>query len=220
MRRWVAWLSLLLLVCGGAAAQAPDWTVCDRAAEVTEQRFGLPSGLLASIGLVESGRPDPQRQQVPWPWTVQAEGTGRFLPDAATAADAVADLQRRGVTSIDVGCFQVNLYWHKGAFATLAEAFDPYANAAAAASFLLSLRGQSGSWDGAVAAYHSATVALGQPYRDRVLAAWHRDDDAPPELQTPGLQMVVWRPATTLHVWGPAPLGTAPAMIVIAAPSR
>jgi hypothetical protein len=78
-----------------------------------------------------------------------------------------------------VGCFQVNLLHHPFAFATLDEAFDPAANARYAAHFLVDLHSRFGTWPAAVAAYHSATQRLGEPYRDAVLSAWRSGGDAP-----------------------------------------
>ena len=72
---------------------------------------------------------------------------------------------------MDVGCFQVNLLHHPAAFANLEEAFNPLANARYAARFLTTLRANTGTWDLAVGQYHSATPAIGEPYRERVMAA-------------------------------------------------
>ncbi|HJO71542.1 MAG: hypothetical protein QF450_07035 [Rhodospirillales bacterium] len=58
-------------------------------------------------------------------------------------------LSARGVRNIDVGCMQVNLLYHKDAFATLEEAFEPASNAAYAARFLKDLYATSGSWSAA-----------------------------------------------------------------------
>ena len=48
----------------------------------------------------------------------------------------VRALQLRGVRAIDVGCFQVDLFYHPCAFANLDDAFDPDANAFVAARIL------------------------------------------------------------------------------------
>src|SRR3546814_15246449 len=69
-----------------------------------------------------------------------AEGRGRFLPSKAAAIEEVRRLQARGIRNIDVGCLQVNLHYHPDAFASLETAFDPEANAAYAADFLVRLR--------------------------------------------------------------------------------
>lgn len=165
-------LAWLLAVPGAqAGAQAGD---CEAAAGRAEQRFGIPPGLLAAIGVVESGRTDATGRRIAWPWSVQAESTGRLLPSAADAVRWVEQRQLDGVRSIDVGCFQVNLMHHPGAFASLAQAFDPDANAAVAAAFLVMLHGRLGGWEAAVGAYHSGLPDRGPPYMRRVYATWQQ----------------------------------------------
>ncbi len=153
----------------GHAQVAPD---CGTAARATEQASGLPDRLLLAIGRAESGRYDPAtRTTMPWPWTVNAQGIGHYFASRDEATGFVRGLQAQGVRSIDVGCFQVNLLYHPGAFASLEDAFDPQSNAAYAGRFLLSLHARSGSWESAVAFYHSAAPVEGEAYRRRVYAS-------------------------------------------------
>ena len=116
----------------------------------------------------------------PGPWTVNAGGSGRFFDTAEAATAAVQDLRAKGVQSIDIGCFQINLLHHPAAFANLASGFDPLINAVVAARFLRSLHEELGAWEPAIAAYHSRAATLGGPYRDRVLASW---SGAPPVIR-------------------------------------
>ena len=147
--------------------------MCERAAGQAERDWRLPQGLLAAIGLVESGRRPPAGAfPVIWPWTINAEGQGFYQPSKAAAVGMVRALQLRGIHVIDVGCFQVDLYYHPYAFASLEEAFDPDANARVAARILSLGRLGSTGWDGAIAAYHSAVPLLGAVYLQRVRAVW------------------------------------------------
>ncbi len=156
----------------GASANDPA-LACDRAAQGAETEFGLPRGLLSAIGKVESSRWRPDlRRSVTWPFAIDASGYDIFPETAAQAVAQVRSLQAQGLQSIDVGCFQINLFYHPQAFASLDDGFDPASNAAYAARFLLSLRQRTGSWPAAVAAYHSGDAAFGEPYRARVFAAW------------------------------------------------
>jgi hypothetical protein len=66
----------------------------------------------------------------------------------------------------------VNLFYHPEAFATLDVAFDPEINAQAAARILTRSQGAGGSWEGAIALYHSATPVLGANYLRQVQAVW------------------------------------------------
>jgi hypothetical protein len=212
-------LALLAVLAGRARAEAIDPArECDRAAAGAEQAHGLPPGILAAIGRVESGWRDPASGQArPWPWTIDAEGAGAHLPTREAAISAVADLQRGGMRSIDVGCFQVNLQQHPNAFPSLADAFDPDTNADYAARFLATLEQRTGNWADAVMQYHSAEPTRGIPYRDRVLATWNGTLSAvsPAFAVAPLMSMSLPASVPGLHVWIPAAAGAAPAVIAL-----
>jgi len=157
-----------------AASLALDG-LCADAVQAAERRHAIPQRLLAAIALAESGRWDEGRSAtIAWPWTVMAEGKGKFFPSRDEAILHVLALRARGVRNIDVGCMQVNLMHHPDAFPSLEAAFDPGANADYAGRFLAALNAEEGSWPQAVAHYHSRTRALAQPYRARVLGLWGR----------------------------------------------
>ena len=150
---------------------------CQCEAAAAELHWGLPTHLLLAIGQVESGRRDPGTGRVlPWPWSIHAGDADYVLRTPAEAATVAGLFQSHGIASIDVGCFQVNLHYHPSAFASLAQGFDPHANADYAARFLRALFDRSGNWGWAVAAYHSADPLLGAAYRARVTRAWRQDD--------------------------------------------
>jgi hypothetical protein len=164
---------------------------CTQAAEAAEAGVGLPTGLLLAIGNIESGRLNGAGMRVPWPWTIQAAGTGRFFGTIEEAVAALQTLHAAGVQSIDIGCFQVNLLHHPSVFSDLDSGFDPLINAFAAARFLAALHGEFGAWPPAIAAYHSRSDLLGAHYQDEVLASWH---GGPPAVET-----VI----AGMHIWGP-----------------
>ena len=145
--------------------------LCTEAIRVTEQRYGLPHGLLGSIAKVESGRPITAMGDVrAWPWTIDADGQGLFLDSKDAAVAWVRTAGTRGHTFIDVGCMQVDLAMHPNAFASLEQAFEPAANVDYAARYLHGLwQNEAGEdWDIAVGLYHSHTPMLAADYRDRV----------------------------------------------------
>jgi len=172
----MAFGALALLTCGTAAGQQSSddpTSVCEKAARQAERDWHLPQGLLAAIGLVESGRRPPAGAfPIIWPWTINAERQGFYQPSKAAAVGMVRDLQRRGLSVIDVGCFQVDLFYHPHEFTSLNQAFDPDANARAAARILGLGRLGSTGWGGAIAAYHSAVPLFGAIYLQKVRAAW------------------------------------------------
>jgi hypothetical protein len=180
MLRFFNTVLVVALAVGGVAKADLAPPSCVAAGRAAEQVAALPAGLLVSIGIVESGRVDALTGHIaPWPWTVNADGRGRYLASRAEAVAFVRFAQASGARDIDVGCFQVSLEQHPDAFTDLDQAFDPAVNAAYAAKFLDRLKAETGSWDTAIADYHSAEPDLGLPYQRRVLAAWHGMGDVP-----------------------------------------
>jgi hypothetical protein len=176
-----ALLGLILLPLAVSAQALPargfsEGHLCRAAIAEAERGANLPRGLLQAIGRVESGRRDPETGQfAPWPWTINAEGEGKYFPTREAAIAHVRQLQARGVRIIDVGCMQVNLHHHPNAFASLEQAFDPLTNARYAARFLTELNGGRADWRQAAGHYHSQTPERARPYREKVLAAWEQE---------------------------------------------
>lgn len=222
MRR-LACLTLVMASLAAPPARAEDRLACERAIAAEEARAALPPGLLAAIARVESGRWDAQAQRVaPWPWALNAAGSGELAPSREAAVRRVREHLGRGTRSVDVGCMQVNLRHHPDAFASLDEAFDPAANVAYAARFLLELHRRHGAWPAAIARYHSGTPERGEEYLRRVTLAW---GEAPPAgVQAPARArdpvVVMLAPAASqVQVFRPNPLPTAPRPVVLQLPS-
>jgi hypothetical protein len=149
------------------------WTMCAKATNHIERAEAIPRQLLRAISKAESGRFHQGKQVVmAWPWTVMAEGRGRYLETKAEAVAEVESLRARGVKNIDVGCMQVNLQYHPHAFASLEDAFDPLTNVAYGASFLKTLATEHGSWARAAAYYHSQNPTRYRAYRAKVREIW------------------------------------------------
>ena len=180
---------------------------CDRAAKRAEAKWHLPPGLLAAIGVVESGRGGlGSALPVAWPWTINAGGRGLSLSSKEVAVAAVRAFQMAGVQMIDIGCFQVDLFFHPQAFATLDAAFDPDANADAAARILT--RSHLGSsWQTAVALYHSAVPARGRQYLRHVELTWPQAAKRS-ELSNAGYVALLSPAAQLVHVIVPSDVGT------------
>lgn len=176
----IAILAVLLPTGTGRAAQASEneasWSLCRTQARLMERAAELPDHLLAAIARIESGRWHKGKGEIlSWPWTVMAEGRGRYLPTKRAAIAEVEKLRARGVRNIDVGCMQINLKYHGEAFRTLEEAFDPLSNIAYAAAFLSDLKSETRSWTKAIGHYHSRHQHRGMKYRLKVLEAWREE---------------------------------------------
>jgi hypothetical protein len=158
--------AVISLAPGLAAAPADPSQICEGAALQASRDSGVPLDVLRAISLTETGRRHAGGFR-PWPWTVNMQGKGVWFdsPD-----EALAFVERKfgtGARSFDVGCFQINYKWHGQAFDSIAQMFEPAANARYAANLLRSLHGELGSWSAAAGAYHSRTPEFATRYRDR-----------------------------------------------------
>lgn len=179
-RKWHAVLLVSVALGATQPAFAYDPLVegarqCTQQFPIEEQRKGIPMHLLAAISSTESGRwHDRLGLALPWPWTINVEGKGYYFDSKAEAIAKTAAFIRQGKQSIDVGCMQVNLKHHAGAFKNLDEAFEPATNVAYGAKFLRSNYDDLGDWIKATAAYHSRTNKLGNEYLARIEKSWNR----------------------------------------------
>jgi len=163
-------LGFFPMVANGAAT-IEDKDVCFYQTYKNEKAFGIKENLLASIAIVETGRYNPKHglKVHPWPWSVTSVRGNFYFDSKAEAVAYVKDLQKQGITSIDVGCMQVNLRVHGHNFASVDEAFSPDINTAYAAKFLKRLYVAHGSWEKAGEAYHSGVPEKAAKYRAKLL---------------------------------------------------
>lgn len=148
------------MTLGNPSAGPNPAELCRDAATAAAQETGVPEQVLLAITLVETGRDDQ-----PWPWTVTVEGSGEWLDSAEAAATQIEAAIDRGISNIDIGCFQLNYRWHANGFASAADMLDPYENALYAATFLAGHHDRTGDWPTAAAAYHSATPEYAEAYQ-------------------------------------------------------
>jgi len=195
-------------------------SACEQAGRQAERTHALPAGLLLAIGRVESGRWDGARGRVvPWPWAVDAAGDGTLLDSKAAAIARTVALRDAGIRNVDVGCYQVNLASHPVAFPDLEQAFDPAANADYAGRFLVELHARLGSWNDAVAAYHSMQPERGIPYRELVFANWSLGDHpAGGDVRsgpTAGPVVVTLASGAIVRIWTPGGAGAADGSVTV-----
>ena len=135
----------------------------DELIDKTEQNYSIPSGLLKSIASVESGNK---------PYALNVSGKTIIASSKEEAARIVRLYQDEGITNIDLGLAQINLYWHGKNFSSISEMLEPKHNLEYAAKFLTGLYKKHGSWNKAVRHYHSANPQYHIKYSRKVLISW------------------------------------------------
>ena len=145
--------------------------ICMHSAQMMEKQYGIKQHLLTTIASIESGRWNEKTQQkIAWPWTINAQGKGYFFNTKAEAVQKVNELRKKGITSIDVGCMQINLLYHGQEFKSVEEALDPKHNVEYAAKFLKNLyENNNHDWLKAAMTYHSSVPEKANAYRKKIV---------------------------------------------------
>lgn len=140
----------------GAASQPPKArkggppNICERELARASKKYNVPLQILYAVGLTESGYAGFLQ-----PYTLYIEGKDYISNTLQDALKLFKAANARGVQLIDIGCMQVNYYWHKEEFNSLEEMFNPRLNVEQAARFLQELRQRHGSWTMALARYNA-----------------------------------------------------------------
>ena len=137
---------------------------CESLAHRIGASKGLPDGVLAAIARKESGYSPRGDIAQAWPWTINEAGRSSYFESRPEAEAYLERALARGDTNIDIGCMQINYRWHGEAFASPSQMFEPSANITYAADFLTALYARLGSWEQAIAHYHSSSPDLGPQY--------------------------------------------------------
>ena len=157
MRATTALLSLAALAAftfsavePSQADSQPDSRTCEREMMRASSKYGVPLGMLYSVGLTETGRRGSLQ-----PYAMNVEGKAVFSNSAVEAIGKFEAARRSGAKLIDLGCMQINHYFHRDKFPSLESMLNPRDNVEYAARFLKELKGRHESWTMAVARYHA-----------------------------------------------------------------
>jgi len=156
--KYSAFISVLIYLMSVTSLKANQ---CLKAINLLSERIDVPKKLLLQIAKVESGF-GPHR--APWPWSIHIQGNSYYFKTEKAASIYIKQLLALGIKNFDVGCHQINYFWHQDKVRTPQELLNPLKNTLIAAQFLVSLRAQHHSWFKAVAHYHSSNPQKGLTY--------------------------------------------------------
>lgn len=118
--------------------------------QVAATRYQVPIGILYAVGLTETGRRNSLQ-----PYALNIDGRAVFYSTAGAALAGYERATAAGAKFIDIGCMQINAYYHSSEFASIGAMLAPARNVDYAARFLKKLRQREGSWTMAVARYNA-----------------------------------------------------------------
>jgi soluble lytic murein transglycosylase-like protein len=150
-RTWRRIIVAALFIFSTAAEGRADQTrPCEREMARAAGLYGIPLGILYAVGLTETGR-----RGALHPYALGAEGQTVFARNTDDAITSFEAMRRKGIKLIDLGCMQINHYYHGERFGSIRAMFDPAKNVDYAARFLKELKQREGSWTMAVARYNA-----------------------------------------------------------------
>jgi soluble lytic murein transglycosylase-like protein len=131
---------LVFLAAGIAAssfslAGAKAENICEREMHRASARYDVPLGILYAVGLTETGRKNSLQ-----PYAMNIEGKAEFFPSQAAALRRFTQVHAEGAKLIDLGCMQINHYYHSSEFPSVGAMLQPSLNVDYAARFLKRLR--------------------------------------------------------------------------------
>ena len=161
----------------GWSADLTNKPNCENIANRVEREVNLPSHLLSSISRVEAGRKLSTGEVKGWPWSINHAGKGLYFDTKAGALKYLKNAVANGSRNIDVGCMQLNYRWHKGAFNSLEDMFDPVKNVNYAAKFVKELFDRHQNWEDVIKHYHSNKKKFNVPYYRKVANVWEKQKE-------------------------------------------
>jgi soluble lytic murein transglycosylase-like protein len=150
MRLALALLTAIFISSGTSFAAPPNGNLCEREMIRAARKYGVPLGMLYAVGLTETGQKGSLQ-----PYALNVEGQAVYGIDKDDALRRFAAAKAAGAKLIDLGCMQINHYFHAAQFTSLDDMLEPGKNVDYAARFLKQLREREGNWTMAVARYHA-----------------------------------------------------------------
>lgn len=138
---------------------------CSNLARLVEIEEGLPPFLLTAITFVESSD---------MPWVVGIQGNSYRYRTKNEALAKIQELKAKGKKNFDIGCMQINHYFHGNNFQTDHHILNPLENIRYAARLLKKLKEENGSWEKAIAYYNSKDLKFSMSYTQKVYQHWNK----------------------------------------------
>jgi hypothetical protein len=162
------WFFILLLFIFPIIAEpnSPEMVYkCSTISRMIEIEEELPPLLLSAVTFIESSD---------MPWVIGVEGTSHRYYTKQGALEKIKELKTAGKKNFDIGCMQINHFFHKDKFQSEEDMLNPVRNIRYAAKLLKQLKNETGSWEKAVAYYNSRDLKYSATYTNKVYNHWHK----------------------------------------------
>ena len=145
-------VSLALCISNPVIAGKKNSTpICEQHISDAAVAQGVPLGILYAVALTETGAGGRLN-----PYALNIEGEPVLAKSHSEAVAAFHAARKEDKTLIDLGCMQINHFYHKSQFQSVDAMLDPRTNIHYAAKLLKTLKIQHGNWTDAIAYYHAS----------------------------------------------------------------
>ena len=138
-------------------------TNCRQIISHCEERYKIPSNILAAIAMVES------KQK---PWIINHNGHSYSFSGKNAMIKFLKNNPLQRTRFAYVGCMQISYHTHRDRFKDQEDFITPYHNINYAAKHLSQLKQRLGSWEKAVCYYNSCHPTQYQRYFKKVIKAY------------------------------------------------
>lgn len=124
--------------------------LCEAQMIKASKKYKIPVSILYAVGLTETGQKNSLQ-----PYALNIGGRTVFAKNLSQALEIYRRAKEKKIRLIDVGCMQINVFYHGKEFSSIESMFDPEDNVDYAARFLKKLYKREKNWTMAVARYHA-----------------------------------------------------------------
>jgi soluble lytic murein transglycosylase-like protein len=144
--------SLALCISSPVLAGKKNLTpICEQHISDAAVAQGVPLGILYAVALTETGAGGQLN-----PYALNIEGESFLAKSHSEAVAAFHAARKEDKILIDLGCMQINHFYHKSQFQSVEAMLDPRTNIHYAAKLLKTLKIQHGNWTDAISYYHAS----------------------------------------------------------------
>lgn len=165
MKKWYTMLISTVLSITPPTALDKSLQKCSNLARLVEIEEGIPPFLLTALIFIESSD---------MPWVIGIEGNSHRYKTKDGALAKIQELKMLGKKNFDIGCMQINHYFHGNNFQTENQILNPLENIRYAARLLKKLKEETGSWKKAIAYYNSKDLKISTHYTQKVYQHWNK----------------------------------------------
>jgi soluble lytic murein transglycosylase-like protein len=143
-------VAAVLFMSSAVSPAGAETDLCEKEMTRAAAKYEIPLGILYAVGLTETGGGGHLHA-----YALNLQGDAVYSLNKQQAIARFHAAWAAGVRLIDVGCMQLNYYYHGKNFSSVEEMMDPQKNVDYAARFLKELKQSEGVWTIAVARYNA-----------------------------------------------------------------